>query len=168
VSVADVRRPPSDASTATFRSTTWRQAGLAAAVRSSLTSLGDTPKCCQSRPAILANLRCISTVRKPLGRALGSEKGIILAEFIGECLDGTQGCQGEVSEYLALEWVGLAYPRASGSKSSTSSGCSRGSTGQARTPLTGTAPRLCGLPNPHLRRRSREDNAHGLPVGQQP
>ena len=45
---------------------------------------------------------------KSLGRALGSEKGIILAEFIGECLDGTQGCQGEVSEYLALS--GSVWP----------------------------------------------------------
>ncbi|WGI36088.1 hypothetical protein QDT91_29155 (plasmid) [Mycolicibacterium aubagnense] len=28
-----------------------------------------------------------------------------------ECLDGPQGCQGEVHEYLAMSGSGLSYPR---------------------------------------------------------
>jgi hypothetical protein len=34
-----------------------------------------------------------------------------MSEFIGECLEGPQGCQGEVSEYLALSGSGELYPR---------------------------------------------------------
>lgn len=34
-----------------------------------------------------------------------------MTEFIGECVDGPQDCQGAVAEYAALSGSGMFFPR---------------------------------------------------------
>lgn len=45
------------------------------------------------------------------GGASTQGKGIIMDEFDGECLDGPEGCRGEVVEHAAISGSGLYYPR---------------------------------------------------------